>query len=236
MNKFTEAVQKEMDRIIAGHAHADKRYAPTTITSQVVNADELMAAFVLREQIDIDTGGFGNQYRHSVWYITPSSEAKQIYEDHEYERIRDSFIGLAEVLDDGVVASVSLKDGRGRTGNRINGKITLDGKLEDPKGFMDKAQNLITRIGPKHGYDGITSILKVGEENIAVIVWAAGNGKDNECDHVYLVWEDKDRTMNYQEVTSSSDYLHPKILRTPKLLSIEINKTTYKFSSADLKM
>ncbi|MEM7819349.1 MAG: hypothetical protein QXD48_00790 [Candidatus Aenigmatarchaeota archaeon] len=221
MENFEKYVEEAMNKIVKTYQHDHPLYQETHIVKSIINKDKQIAAFVLFEQIDTDRytpngdGWRGDQYRYSVWYIRGFEEPKQIYEDHAWKRRsisgltgtkgRDPYIGLEELLEDGVIVTITPEGTQDAYGDlsQVKVKITFDGKIEEPEDFIERAKNLVKRIGPKLGYDYLSGEKQLEGKNVAAFVWAAENGSTYGYDTVYLVWKDKKGKINYEELTNS---------------------------------
>jgi len=250
---FKEHVERVMKEVVKQHQHNHPLYKKTHIVKSIIDEKNKRAAFVLFEQIDTDKctpegrGWLGDQFRYSVWYIKGMEPAKQLYEDHSYyggnlSQGRDPTIGLEELLEDGVIVTITPKDATHAYGDlsQIKVKITLEGKMEEPEDFMEQARNLIKRIGHKLGYDYLSQEKQLPGKNIAAIVWAAENGSTYGFDTVYLVWKDKKGEIQYKEITNSRStkaYLQVDAIREDdKNIIVEVKGNTYKISKAELNL
>lgn len=245
-DNFEQQVKQAMDEVVKSHQHNHPLYRETHIVKSIIDKDNKRAAFVLFEQIDTDRyteegeGWFGDQYRYSVWYIQGNEKPKQIYEDHDWCRRsinaltgtkgRDPYIGLEQLLEDGVLATISPKDTQSAYGDlsQIKVNITLDGKVEEPEDFKEQAKNLVKKIGDKLGYDYLRGTTQLNNKNVAAIVWGTENGSTYGFDTIYLVWKDKKGNINYEELTNSrftKDYLSvEKITETQNSIIVEYNQ------------
>lgn len=257
--KFKEAVEKAMDKVVKSHQHHHPLYRETCIQKYIIDEKNQRAAFVLFEQIDTDRctpegeGWLGDQYRYSVWFIKEEEEPKQLYEDHAYirrtksaltgSRGRDPCISLEELLEDGVIAAITPKDAESAYGNlsQTKVKITLDGKIEEPEDFIEQAKNLVKRIGPKLGYDYMRSTEKLERKNVAAIVWGTENGSTYGYNTVYLVWKDKSGELRHKVITDSRDtkdyYLNiDEVREAGKNIVVKVRKKEYKVSKEELNL
>jgi len=253
---FEEYVKQEMEKVVKKYQHDHPLFQPTTITKYIIDKEKEIAAFVLFEHIDTDrcspygTGWLGDQYRYSVWYIKGFTEPKQIYSDHDWYRPtpsamtgskgRNPVIGLEEVLEDGVIATITPKGTQEAYGglSQVKIKITLEGKIKEPEDFFDQAKNLVKRIGEKLGYDYMSNAKKLEGKDVAVIVWSTENGRDYGFDTVYLVWKDKSGNLKYGVLKDSKrnkEFLSIYHLKeTKKSIIININNSEYKIDKKDL--
>lgn len=91
---FERDVNEAMERVVQQRQHNHPLYKPTRITESVNDAERLIAAWILFEQIDTDRlssdgeGWLGDQFRYSLWVMKDGQEPKQLYEDHAYIRPR----------------------------------------------------------------------------------------------------------------------------------------------------
>jgi len=249
---FKEHAKKAMEEVVKNYQHNHPLYQPTRIEESIIDEEKQRAAFVLFEQIDTDRctpeghGWLGDQFRYSVWYIEGDAEPEQIYEDHDWYRPtvsaltgtrgRDPRIGLEKLLDDGVIARTTPKGTQDAYGSlsQVKVKITLDGKVEEPKDFMDQARNLVKRIGSKLGYDYLRSEKQLEGKNVAAIVWGTENGSTYGFDTVYLIWESREGGIEYKEITNSrstKDYLSvDEIKEDTDNIIVKVNGIGYKIS------
>lgn len=218
---FEEYCKEMMEKVVKSHQHKHPFLEQSYIVKSIIDKENKRAAFVLFEHIDTDRctpygeGWLGDQYRYSIWYIKGFEEPKQIYEDHAWKRKsvsaltgtsgRDPYIGLEELLGDGVIALITPEGTQNAYGDlsQVRVKIKLDGKIEEPDDFFEQAKNLVKRIGDKLGYDYLSDFKKLKNKNVAVAVWATENGSTYGYDTVYLVWKDKNGKINYEELTNS---------------------------------
>lgn len=247
---FEEHVEKAMEGIVETHQHKHPLYQPTRIHNKIVDSAKRRAAFVLFEQIDTDRctpegeGWLGDQYRYSVWYIRGNSKPKELYEDHAYIRAtrsaltgtrgRDCTINLVDLLEDGVIATITPEGAEGAYGDlsQTKVKITLEGRIEEPDDFMEQAENLVKRIGDKLGYDYLRGKEQLKGKNVAAFVWGTENGSTYGFDTVYLVWKDRKGKLRHEEIANSrstKDYLHlNKITEKGNEIIIDVRDSKYR--------
>ncbi|RMF55768.1 hypothetical protein D6745_01190 [Candidatus Woesearchaeota archaeon] len=227
-SEFERKVKEAMDNVVRTHQHDHPLYQETRIHHQIIDSENERAAFVLFEQIDTDRctpegeGWLGDQYRYSVWYVEGNNAPRMIYEDHAWirnsvsaltgSRGRDASISLCELLEDGVIAEITPEGAEGGTFAKTKVKITLDGRIEEPKDldFVEQAENLVKRIAPRLGYDYVRDVKRLPGRNVAAIVFGTENGSTYGFDTVYLVWENKDGELMHEVITDSKvtkDYL-----------------------------
>jgi len=255
--EFEAYVKQAMDEVVKNHQHNHPLYQPTKIEKSLIDKEKKIAAFVLFEQIDTDRltpeseGWLGDQFRYSVWYIKEGEKPKQLFEDHAYirphtksaltgSRGRDPSIYLKELLTDGVIAEITPENAEIGMHTKTKVKITFDGRIEEPEDFMEQAQNLIKRIGPKLGYDWVRDTEQLEGKNVAAIVYGTENGSTYGYDTVYIVWKDKKGKLNHREVTdsrSTKDYLSVNEIKEDEgSIVIDVKGYAYKISKAELNM
>jgi len=89
---FAEKVKQVMLEVVQSHIHQHPLYQPTHVTLSVVDENRNVAIFILFEQIDTDRctkdgeGYLGDQFRYSLWKVSGTGKAVQLYEDHAYIR------------------------------------------------------------------------------------------------------------------------------------------------------
>lgn len=246
-----------MNEVVSAHQHSHPLYQSTRVEKSIIDKDNKRAAFVLFEQIDTDRctpegdGWLGDQFRYSVWFVKEGQKPTQIYEDHDYirkskstltsSRGRDASIGLEEALEDGVIATITPKGAESAYGDlsQTQVKIRLDGKIEEPKDFIEQAQNLIKRVGPKLGYDYLRGIKRLGEDNIAALIWGAENGSTYGYDTAYLVWKDRSGQLKHNVLTdsrSSKDYLSADIKAEGGNILVDVKGRRFQISKKDLNL
>ncbi len=217
--EYSKSIEEKIKKVVSEHKHEHPLYQETEITASLINEDKRIAAFVLFEQIDTDrttqdgNGWLGDQYRYSVWYIENDQEPKRIFEDHDYlrktvstytkSRGRDVSINLLGLEEDGILVEITPKNANGGTFTKTKVKIKKDGKIEEPKEFLEQAANLIKRIGPSLGYDSLREMKRLENKDLTAIVYSTENGSTYGYDTLYVVWVDKNKELKHQEIANT---------------------------------
>ncbi len=211
-----------MEKALREHRHNHPLYEATSISAKLIDEEQGRAAFVLREQIDIDRstlasrGWLGDQFRYSVWYVSGDGNAQQLYEDHAYlgggmQKGRDASINLVGLEKDGVIAEISPKEAEGVVYSKLKVKIALDGELQEPQGFEEQTKNLITRIAPRLGCDYLGAVMRLKGFEVGAACFTTENGSTYGYDTLYLVWKDRNGTLQHQTLMDTrltKDYIN----------------------------
>jgi hypothetical protein len=236
---FADVVKEVMNQCVQQHQHNHPLYRETSIHQHIIDEKRKIAAWVLFEQIDTDRctniendhGWLGDEYKYSVWYMKEGKEAEQLYSDHAWirksisaltgSRGRDCQINLVRIEDDGIIAEISPKNGKGLAVDKIEVKITFDGKVKETENFEEMAKAKVLSIAPRLGYDYIHEFKIVDEKkNIAVIRWVCENGSKG-YDVLYLA-KKKEKRVEIEEIANTEytqNYLH---IKEAKIIGNEI--------------
>lgn len=70
--------------------------------------------------------------------------------------------------------------------------------------FLKGAEDFISKIAPKLGYDGVTTAEKLEGRDIALIIYATENGYAYGYDTAYLVFKGKDNNLKVLRIVDTS--------------------------------